>query len=192
MLRFLPFRKTTIGKEPLAVAMSGVRSGERILQVDLDDPAVAAGIAAKTGISGEAVLVVADNDAAVMANRAAKRIDEVLTVRVVPFTELPFDAGAFDAVVVHNVSGRFSGAPRERRDRILGEIQRVLRSGGRLVVLDAGTTTGLPALLGRAPRPDAEYAGAGGALTLLETAGFRPVRLLADRDGYRFTEGLRP
>jgi SAM-dependent methyltransferase len=192
MLRFLPFRKTSVGKEPLAVAMSGVRTGERILQIDLDDPAVAAGIAAKTGISGEAVLVVADNDAAVQAHRAAKRIDEVLAVRVVPFVDLPFETGSFDAVVVHNVSGRFSGAARETRDRILAEIQRVLRRGGRLVVLDAGTSSGLPALLGRAPRPDSQYAAAGGSVTLLEAAGFRPVRLLADRDGYRFTEGLCP
>ena len=189
MLRFLPFRKTTIGKEPLAVAMSGVRSGERVLQIDLDDPAVAAGIAAKTGISGEAVLVVADNDAAVQAQRAAKRIDEVLNVRVARFTELPFDASTFDAVVVHNVSGRFSGAA--TRDRMLSEIQRVLRGGGRLIVLDAGPTGGLPALLGRAPRFDPQYAAAGGSVALLEAAGFRPVRLLAERDGYRFTEGLR-
>ena len=192
MLRFLPFRKTTIGKEPLAVAMSGVRSGERVLQLDLDDPAVAAGIAAKTGISGEAVLVVADNEAAVQAQRAARRIDEVLDVRVVRFTELPFDTSTFDAVVVHNVSGRFSGAPRETRDRMLGEIQRVLRGGGRLIVLDAGPASGLPALLGRAPRSDPQYAAAGGSVALLEAAGFRPVRLLAERDGYRFTEGLRP
>jgi SAM-dependent methyltransferase len=192
MLRFLPFRKTSIGKEPLAVAMSGVRSGERVLQIDLDDPGVAAGIAAKTGISGDAVLVVADNEAAVQAHRAAKRIDEVLDVRVAPFTELPFDTGGFDAVVVHNVSARFSGAARETRDRILAEIQRVLRSGGRLVVLDAGAAGGLPALLGRAPRPDPRYVAAGGAVALLEAAGFRPVRLLAERDGYRFTEGLRP
>jgi SAM-dependent methyltransferase len=192
MLRFLPFRKTTIGKEPLAVAMSGVRTAERVLQIDLDDPAVAAGIAAKTGISGEAVLVVTDNDAAVQAQRAARRVDEVLNIRVAPFTDLPFDSGTFDAVVVHNVSGRFSGAERNRRDRILGEIQRVLRNGGRLIVLDAGPTTGLPALLGRAPRPDPNYVAAGGSVALLEAAGFRPVRLLAERDGYRFTEGLRP
>jgi SAM-dependent methyltransferase len=192
MLRFLPFRKTTIGKEPLAVAMSGVRTGERVLQIDLDDPAVAAGIAAKTGISGEAVLVVPDNDAAVRANRAAKRIDEVLNVRVVPFTDLPFDADAFDAVIIHNVGGRFSGAPRDTRDRIMREISRVLRAGGRLVVLDAGEVSGLPALMSRAARPDPQYAAAGGSVSLLEAAGFRPVRLLADRDGYRFTEGLRP
>ena len=181
-----------IGKEPLAVAMSGVRTAERVLQIDLDDPAVAAGIAAKTGISGEAVLVVADNDAAVQAQRAAKRIDEVLNIRVVAFTDLPFDAGAFDAVVVHNVSGRFSGAPPETRDRVLSEIQRVLRSGGRIVVLDAGPNVGLPALLGRAPQPDPGYAAAGGSVGLLQAAGFRPVRMLAERDGYRFTEGLRP
>ena len=190
MLRFLPFRKTTIGKEPLAVAMSGVRSGERVLQIDMDDPAVAAGIAAKTGISGEAVLVVGDDDAAVQAQRAAKRIDEVLNIRVVPFTDLPFETGAFDAVVVHNVGGRFSAAA--TRDGILREIQRVLRGGGRLVVLDAGPTGGLPALLGRAPRLDPQYAAAGGSVAVLEAAGFRPVRLLAERDGYRFTEGLRP
>ena len=32
----------------------------------------------------------------------------------------------------------------------------------------------------------------GGATALLEAAGFHPVRVLAERDGERFTEGWKP
>ena len=39
--------------------------------------------------------------------------------------------------------------------------------------------------------PAADIVAAGTATAALEAAGFRPVRLLADREGYRFVEGLK-
>jgi hypothetical protein len=38
---------------------------------------------------------------------------------------------------------------------------------------------------------DDEYEGIGGVVRALERAGFRPVRLLADREGYKFAEGIK-
>ena len=40
-------------------------------------------------------------------------------------------------------------------------------------------------------RPDAGYEAAGGAVAALQAAGFKPVRMLSEREGYRFTEGLK-
>ena len=64
--------------------------------------------------------------------------------------------------------------------------------GGRLVVIEAGPADGggLGGLLGR--RRADPYVEAGGAVPALEAAGFRPVRVLGEREGYRFIEGLKP
>ena len=43
------------GLEQLPVAMSGVRMGERALQIGIDDRSLAGVIAAKVGLSGSAV-----------------------------------------------------------------------------------------------------------------------------------------
>ena len=51
-------RKPARELEPLPIAMSGVRMGERALQIGLDNPALAGAIAAKVGLSGTAAIVV--------------------------------------------------------------------------------------------------------------------------------------
>ena len=43
----------------------------------------------------------------------------------------------------------------------------------------------------RQPRGNEAYESAGGIVGALEAAGFRPVRLLAEREGYKFTEGIK-
>ena len=57
-------RKSTVGREPLAMAMSGVRMGERLLQIGVDDPSVLGKLAAKVGISGHAAIVALDERSA--------------------------------------------------------------------------------------------------------------------------------
>jgi ubiquinone/menaquinone biosynthesis C-methylase UbiE len=103
---------------------------------------------------------------------------------------LPFADNAYDLVVVHTARGLLVTLPRDVRERLLAECRRVLRPGGRLIALEAGTQTGLRSLLGGA-KPDPGYEATGGTTAALEVAGFRPVRLLGDRQGYRFIEGLK-
>jgi ubiquinone/menaquinone biosynthesis C-methylase UbiE len=189
MRRFL--RKSSVGSEPLAVTMSGVKLGERALQVGLDDAGIAASIAAKTGMTGQASLVVADEAAAAAARNAVADTGGLGDVVVVASLHpLPFADQAYDLVVVHSARGLLSSLPREAREKLLAECRRVLRAGGRLIALEAGTQTGLRALLGGV-KPDPGYEAAGGTTAALEAAGFRPVRLLGDRQGYKFIEGLR-
>ena len=78
------------------------------------------------------------------------------------------------------------------RARLLSQMLHVTRGGGRIIVTEAGERSGLKAMLAPAPKRDERYEQTGGTVTALETAGFRPVRLLADRDGVRFVEGLKP
>jgi SAM-dependent methyltransferase len=183
-------RRPRLTSAPLPVTMSGVRMGERVLQIGMDDPAIAGGIASTVGISGEAAFVVADEHAAAKVQRALENAAALADVRVAPLETLPFGSDSFDAVVIHGASGTLAALDSNGRDRLLRECRRVLRAGGRVVSIEPGTQTGLSALLKAAPNP--EYAAAGGTVAALQAAGFKPVRLLADREGYTFTEGMKP
>ena len=66
----------------------------------------------------------------------------------------------------------------------------MLRAGGRIVVIEAGRRGGLAGLLRPAP-DESGYQASGGAVAALTTAGFRAARLLAEREGYRFTEAMK-
>ena len=58
------FLRKVAACEPLAVAMSGVRLGERLLQIGVDDPPLLGALAAKVGLSGHAAVVTLDERSA--------------------------------------------------------------------------------------------------------------------------------
>jgi ubiquinone/menaquinone biosynthesis C-methylase UbiE len=177
-------RQSTVGREPLAIAMSGVRMGERLLQIGIDAPVVTGLLAAKPGLSGESSIVVADEATAEKARRAVAETSANVDIHVHALSSLPFGGASFDLVVINNRSGETLSAP--TAPSMLAECRRVLRSGGRVVVIGKGSASGLAALFqsrkGSDP-PDAPEQA-------LQRAGFRAVRMLGDRDGYRFVEGL--
>jgi SAM-dependent methyltransferase len=181
-------RKSRI--EPLPVTMSAVRMGERVLQIGVDDPAVASAIAAKVGISGNAAIAVTDERDAARANSAAAHAGVLVDVRVTPLAPLPFDNEAFDLVIVHGMRGLLSLLDANGRSAAMREWHRVIRHGGRVMTIEPGTISGIKGLI-RQRRGDDAYAGGGGVIGALESAGFRPVRLLADREGYKFAEGIK-
>ena len=169
-------RKTRI--EPLPVTMSAVRMGERVLQVGVDDPAVASAIAAKAGLSGSAAIIVTDERDAARAHKAMANAGILVEVQVTPLTSLPFENDSFDLVVVHATGGSASL-------EALRECHRVLRHGGRVMTIEGGPTRGFAAVFKTERPPESEVVG------VLQTAGFRPARLLAEREGYRFAEGIK-
>src|SRR5512132_1515314 len=125
------FRRLDI--DPLAVAMAGVKLGERLLQIGVDDATLTGQIAAKTGLSGSAAHMVATDADAVRVNRGAKKAGVLVEVRVGVLDRLPFDDSAFDIVVVHSTHGQLAGASAAERVAVLQACRRVLRPGGRLV-----------------------------------------------------------
>jgi ubiquinone/menaquinone biosynthesis C-methylase UbiE len=179
-------RQSTVGREPLAIAMSGVRMGERLLQIGMDTPAVTSLLGAKPGLSGESAIVVPDDDAAVSARRAAEQAGALVNISVHALDALPFERHSFDLVVAHNRNGQLTALDDPQRSRAILECHRVLRPGGRIVVLDKGTPSGVKAIFQSrepgSPEP---------TIKMLQEAGFRPVRALGDRDGYSFVEGLK-
>jgi len=183
------FRRLDI--DPLAVAMAGVKMGERLLQIGIDDPALAGQLAAKTGLSGTAAHMVSSDGEAVQVNRGAKKAGVLVEVRVGPLDRLPFDDGAFDLVVIHSTRGQLASATAEERVAVLQDSRRVLRPGGRLLTVEAGTTTGLRSMLRPPPAAQTAYDAGGGTAAALRQAGFGAVRDLGDREGQKFVEGLR-
>jgi ubiquinone/menaquinone biosynthesis C-methylase UbiE len=177
-------RQSTVGREPLAIAMSGVRMGERVLQIGMDTPLVTSLLAAKPGLSGESTMVLADEATASVARRTVAESGALVNVTVHRLDALPFDQGSFDVIVVHNRRGQTLSASPEK---VLAESRRVLRSGGRVVVINRGAPSGLKAIF--QSRPDPGQADT--TMRALQAAGFRSVRTLGDRDGYAFIEGLR-
>jgi len=189
MRRFL--RKSNVEREPLPVTMTGVRMGERVLQIGLAEPRLASLLAAKPGLSGHSALVVHDERQAERARAVAAEAGLLIDVHIAPMHALPIPAGTFDVVIVHDAAAALAPLAASARTQAMAEGARVLRSGGRLIALEAGTASGLRGMLRRTPPTDPAYDASGGTSAVLEAAGFRAVRLLADRDGYRFIEALK-
>ena len=183
------FRRLEI--DPLAVSMAGVKLGERLLQIGVDDAARAGQIAVKTGLSGSASHAVATDGDAKRVERGAKKAGVLIDVHVAPLDRLTFDDGAFDLVVVHSAAGQLAAAGADARLALLREAHRVLRHGGRLVAIERGTASGLASKLRSAPGAQAGYDAEGGTPAALRQAGFGAVREIGDREGLKFVEGLR-
>jgi hypothetical protein len=173
--------------DPLQVAMTGVRMGERYLQVFCSDAALTRGLATKTGLSGTAALAAPDEAHAARAHAAAKKAGVLIDVKVTPPTTLPWESASFDMVVIDQTGGSLSALGRHERDAALHAVWTLLRAGGRAEIIERLGG----GLLGGAPVVPPDYADGGGAEGALRAAGFNPVRTLAEKDGFRFVEGLK-
>jgi SAM-dependent methyltransferase len=183
-------RETTVGREPLVVSMASVRPGERVLQIGANDPAIVHAIANKAGLTGLATVVV-PNDALADRVRGYTGDDSsAADIRIEPLEHLPFEDGTYDAAIVHNTEGLLTSLDGDVRRQALREWLRVLRVGGRLIVLDPGRPTGVRGLFAGGRREAAS--GSGGTTSSLQAAGFTSVRVVGDREGYRFVEGFKP
>jgi hypothetical protein len=160
--------------DPLHVSMTGVRMGERFIQIGCDDRSLLAGLAAKVGLSGSAAVAVFDEASADRARATGAKVGALIDVQVMASGTLPFDTEGVDMVVIDDTRDALASRPDGMRDTILSDALRTVRTGGRIEVVQS---------LGTAPH---------GITGELEKAGFKPVRVLAEKDGFRFVEGLKP
>jgi Methyltransferase domain len=156
--------------DPLQVAMTGVRMGERYLQIFCNDVALTAGLATKVGLSGVAAVAVADETEAARARSTASKAGALVDVQVTPLASLPWPRDSFDMVVIDNTGEHFTGLSDSDRTALLTAAIGVLRQGGRVEVIERVRSTS--------------------SEPLLAVAGLRPVRTLAEKNGFRFVEGL--
>lgn len=167
--------------------MAGVKLGDRLLVVGTADVALTAALAAKAGLTGRACVLDASQSATAASTRAVEREGALIESFTAPWTMLPFDPHTFDVVVIRNV---LKGLDADARLRCAAEVHRVLRPGGRSVVIEDTEHGGLGSLF-RGGQTDPMYQRSGGATHALEAAGFRGVRTLADREGQMFVEGVK-
>jgi len=177
-------RKSSL--EQLPVAMSGVRMGERALQVGIADRSIAGAIAAKVGLSGSAAFAVTSEAKAAQARTAGANAGVLVDVHLTSLDTLPFGADAFDAVIVHTGDGSIPPVDEAGSVPLLREAHRVLRTGGRIMIIER-RASGIAGLFQRRRRPLDSPA----TVASLTTAGFRAARPLAEREGYRFIEALK-
>jgi SAM-dependent methyltransferase len=174
LLRMLMRRGRGPAMDPLQVSMTGVRMGERFLQIGCNDRALLAGLAAKVGLSGMAAVAAFNEKQVALAQSIGARVGALIEIKnVAEGLEWPFATADFDMVVVDDTDNGVSRL--NQPNEILQKALAALRPGGRIEVVT----------------PIESQAGAHDFTTLLSEAGFKPVRVLAERGRLRFVEGLR-
>jgi ubiquinone/menaquinone biosynthesis C-methylase UbiE len=166
------FRKAS-ERDSLAVAMAGVKLGDRFLAVGMRDPKLIAALASKAGLTGRACAVDADSARATAGAAEVHAEGALIEVEHSPWDSLPYADAGFDVAAVRDV---FSTLEPDQRIRAAAELLRVLRGGGRVIVVESTKRTRLSA--------DA-------FTTPLSVAGFAAVRVLAEADHTIFVEGIK-
>jgi ubiquinone/menaquinone biosynthesis C-methylase UbiE len=171
----------------LVVGMTGVKLGDRFAQVGCAHGGRLAAVARQVGLSGHSVAIVPDEASATRARKGAADAGVLVDVQIAPPTQLPLPDRSFDLVVVDETAGLLATMPAEHQTRMAQEVQRILKPGGRLMIIATGQRRGLGALFARGPIPPPFDAA-----SAFQVDGFRSVRRLAEREGLVFVEGIKP
>jgi ubiquinone/menaquinone biosynthesis C-methylase UbiE len=175
----------------LVVSMTGVKLGDRVVQVGCAHGGRLGAVAGKVGLSGRAVAIAPDEASAVRARKGAADAGALVEVEVAPPTNLPLEENGFDLAIVDDTGGLLGTMRAEDRVTTVRELLRVLRPGGRLIVIGAAPRGGLGAIFSSA-QSGPPFVASGDANKALEADGFKSVRTLADREGLVFVEAIKP
>jgi ubiquinone/menaquinone biosynthesis C-methylase UbiE len=172
--------------------MTDVKLGDRLLTIGCTDASLLGAISSKVGLSGRACVIVPNDADAARAQRGAEQAGVLLEVQTGNIDRFPFENAAFTVVVVDNQDGLLSSLRPEQRVIVLKEAFRVLAPRGRIVIIERAARGGLGRLFQSGSTPiDPHYESTGGAVAALHAEGFRAARLLGERDGLSFFEGVR-
>jgi ubiquinone/menaquinone biosynthesis C-methylase UbiE len=170
----------------LTIRMTGVKMGDRIIQIGCVDGSRLAAVAGQVGLSGAAVAMLPDPASATRASSGASRAGVLVDVEVAPPSQLKAADGAFDMALFDDTGGLLTGMSESERTAALREAFRVLRAGGRVMIIGATKRGGLAALFGKDAVVSSDLT------PHLQSVGFRTVRTLGEREGLVFVEGLKP
>src|SRR6185295_4534390 len=146
-----PFTKRGGDPHVLAVSMTSVKLGDRVAFIGAGSPGRIAAIAAKVGLSGRATAAVPDEQTVARVNTAAANAGVLVDTDVADIQHLPYAASDFDLVVIDDTSALLEQLGEGERAAVAREAARILRPGGRVVVLGAGEPTGLNRLMSKTP-----------------------------------------
>jgi ubiquinone/menaquinone biosynthesis C-methylase UbiE len=175
----------------LIVGMTGVKLGDRLVQVGCGDGGRLGAIAAKVGLSGSATVVAPDELSGARAQKGAAAAGALVDVHLAPPTGLPLENDSVDLALVDDTTGVIGSLSADDRARSCRELLRVLRAGGRVMVIGSAPRAGLGGLINRRTAGP-PFALSGDANKVLQAEGFKMVRTLAEHDGFVFVEGVKP
>src|SRR4029450_7751374 len=132
-----------------------------------------------------AVAIVPDEASFSRAQRGAAQGGVLAEIQKAPLTRVPLADESFDLVVIDDTDGTFGALSEVDRTSVVREALRILRPGGRAMVIGSGPASGIARL----------FRSSGGfafdVASTLQASGFKSVRTLAEREGLAFVEGLK-
>jgi SAM-dependent methyltransferase len=165
------------------LAMIGAKPGDRVAMLGAFAD-LAAALALVTGLNGQTVVVGEDAAARTAVEGAAARAGALVDFEQAALDAPPLEEGRFDIAVV---AVALTGRAEQERAAIVHASARLLRPGGRLVIVDGRKAGGMLGFGRTQPRLDPPA-----ALAMLERAGLRANRQLADTEGVAFYEARKP
>ena len=138
----------------------------------------------RTGLTGRTLAIDESRDRCTRADFVAQKEGTLIETQTTPLTAVGADPASFDLVIVRDV---LRETDVNRMAAMLAEADRVLRPGGRCLVIEGTPRRGLSALFGvgsKAPSADP-------ITRALGAVGFAAVRTLAERDGQLFVEAIK-
>ena len=173
------FKSRTLPNAPLA--MVGAKPGNRVLVIGTRFPGLAAQLARATGLNGQTVVLGAEADRTAV-EAAAASAGALIEFRpreesaIAPGPE-PFDV----AVATYPLAGLSD----TEQARLIGDAFAAIRPGGRVIVVDGGSS---PGLIWRVP---ARAIDAPKVLKLLTAGGGLAVRALGSVDNITYYEARK-
>jgi hypothetical protein len=126
------------------------------------------------GLSGSAAVAAHGDADAKLAESIARKVGALIEVTRVDLNhDWPFEQNTYDMIVIDDTASTFWGF--DDFTAVLRNALGSVRPGGRIEVVTKIDT----------PHEEVDFVGR------LTDAGFKPVRILAERNGFRFVEGLR-
>jgi hypothetical protein len=166
-----------------ALAMIGAKPGGSVVVIGAAEPAVAAEVALVTGLNGRTLVIVPRGIASTVVEKAATEAGALVDVETSDLVSLPAGDGAFDVAVIPDADADAN------LDGVIREAARVVRSGGRVVVIKGRKVTGFRKLLSGSPSDSG--AADDRVVSLLSGAGLRGARLLGQAEGISYFEGTK-
>ena len=167
-----------------ALAMIGAKPGSTVIVIGVGDPALAAEVALVTGLNGRTLVIVPSADAQPRVETAAASAGALVDVETSDPTSLPAADSVFDIAVVTDLAPATPNG-----DQIVREAARVVRAGGRVVMIEGKRVGGLRKLL-PASQPETNTP-TDELVRLLSGAGLRGTRLLGSAEGISYYEGTK-
>src|SRR4029450_8639563 len=111
------------------------------------------------------------------AQRGAAQGGVLAEIQKAPLTRIPLADESFDLVVIDDTDGTFGALSEVDRTSVVREALRILRPGGRAMVIGSGPASGIARLF----RSGGGFAFA--VASTLQASGFKAVRNVGEREG---------